>query len=63
MCYGYNRDFGWDVRKDAAREPEERPEPRGEAKEPKSWAFSRDSREFPGQEPEAAPAGRVREKV
>jgi hypothetical protein len=66
MCYGYNKDFGRDTRKDASRKPEERlqpeemPEPRVEAKDFKFWAFPRRHREFSAPEPVV---DRTREKV
>ena len=63
MCYGYNRDFGWNIRKDASRESEEHPEPKAEAKEPEFRAVPRPGREFTAQEPETVPDNWVREKV
>jgi hypothetical protein len=61
MCYQYYKDFGLDVRKDAAKESEERPEPRVEEKDVKFWDFPRRSREFTVEEP--ATVDRTREKV
>jgi hypothetical protein len=62
MCYSNYKDFGRDTRKDAAREPKERREPRAEAKDFKFWAFPRRSKEFTVEEPEKV-ADRSREKV
>ena len=62
MCYSNYKDFGRDTRKDTAREPKERREPRVEAKEFKFWAFPRRSKEFTVEEPEKV-ADRSREKV
>jgi hypothetical protein len=62
MCYSNYKDFGRDTKKDAARESEERREPRAEAKEFKFWAFPRRSKEFTVEEPEKV-TDRSREKV
>jgi hypothetical protein len=61
MCYQYHRDFRQDVQRDAAKESEERPEPRVEEKDFKFWTFPRRSREFTVEEP--ATVDRTREKV
>ena len=47
MCYSNYKDFGRDTRKDTAREPKERREPRVEAKEFKFWAFPAAARSSP----------------
>ena len=60
MCYPYNRDFWRDTRKDAAKESEDRPEPRAEAKEFRFWAFPRRSKEFTVEEPEKVATGPAR---
>lgn len=68
MCYPSNREFRWDTKKDAVREPEGRretipeagTEPRVEAKDFKFWAFPRRRREHTATEPVA---DRTREKV
>ncbi|MEV7573480.1 hypothetical protein ACJJV6_09125 [Arthrobacter nitrophenolicus] len=46
MCYGYNKDFGWERKKEADRRPEaeqdtpaETPEPRIKAQDYTFWAF------------------------
>ncbi|MBO1268335.1 hypothetical protein [Arthrobacter cavernae] len=46
MCYPYSKDYRWDTKKDASREPEERPEPRVDAKDFSFWVFPRRHREF-----------------
>jgi hypothetical protein len=61
MCYGYYKEFGRDTRKDETKEPEERPEPKVEAKDFMFWTFPRRHREF-ADEPEPV-IDRTRERV
>lgn len=61
MCYGYNKDFRRDTKKDASQEPMERPEPKVDAKDFMFWAFPRRHREFTN-DPEPV-IDRTRERV